>query len=66
MGLNITVMSYMGNLDFGIVADRAQMPDVALLMGWLREELVLLMAAQAPMAKPAQARRAQPKAGVHA
>jgi diacylglycerol O-acyltransferase len=66
MGLNITVMSYMGNLDFGIVADRAQMPDVALLMGWLRAELALLMAAQAPLAKPAQARRAQPKAGVHA
>jgi WS/DGAT/MGAT family acyltransferase len=44
MGLNITVMSYMGHLDFGIVADREQMPDVALLMGWLREELVELMA----------------------
>lgn len=43
MGLNITVMSYMGSLDFGIVADREQMPDVVLLMGWLREELELLM-----------------------
>ncbi len=42
MGLNITVMSYMGHLDFGIVADREQMPDVALLMGWLRQELGLL------------------------
>ena len=39
MGLNITVMSYCGHLDFGIVADRDQMPDVAKLMGWLREEL---------------------------
>lgn len=28
MGLNITVMSYDGHLDFGIVADREQMPDV--------------------------------------
>ncbi len=28
MGLNITVMSYCGNLDFGIVADREQMRDV--------------------------------------
>ena len=43
MGLNITVMSYMGHLDFGIVADREQMPDVALLMGWLGEELEALM-----------------------
>jgi diacylglycerol O-acyltransferase len=42
MGLNITVMSYDGHLDFGIVADREQMPDVARLMDWLREELELL------------------------
>src|SRR3954469_13093560 len=39
MGLNITVMSYMGHMDFGIVADRDQMPDVWCLMDWLREEL---------------------------
>lgn len=39
MGLNITVMSYCGKLDFGIVADREQMPDVADLIGWLRDEL---------------------------
>jgi hypothetical protein len=39
MGLNITVMSYLGSLDFGIVADRDQMPDVAKLTGWLRDAL---------------------------
>jgi diacylglycerol O-acyltransferase / wax synthase len=39
MGLNITVMSYCGHLDFGIVADRDQMPDIDNLMGWLRDEL---------------------------
>jgi WS/DGAT/MGAT family acyltransferase len=39
MGLNITVMSYMGGLDFGIVADREQMPDVWSLSEWLRESL---------------------------
>jgi WS/DGAT/MGAT family acyltransferase len=39
LGLNITVMSYCGRLDFGIVADREQMPDVWNLMGWLRESL---------------------------
>ena len=32
-------MSYCGHLDFGIVADREQMPDVWSLMGWLREAL---------------------------
>jgi WS/DGAT/MGAT family acyltransferase len=39
MGLNITVMSYNGDLDFGIVADRDQMPDLWCLMDWLQEEL---------------------------
>ena len=39
MGLNITVMSYMGHMDFGIVADREQMPDLEVLMEYLREEL---------------------------
>jgi diacylglycerol O-acyltransferase len=42
MGLNITVMSYMGHMDFGIIADRDQMPDVEVLMGYLREELEAL------------------------
>jgi WS/DGAT/MGAT family acyltransferase len=39
MGLNITVMSYDGHLDFGIVADRDLMPDVQDMIGWLQEEL---------------------------
>jgi WS/DGAT/MGAT family acyltransferase len=39
MGLNITVMSYRGHLDFGVLADRDQMPDVWKLIGWLREGL---------------------------
>lgn len=39
MGLNITVMSYCGSLDFGIVVDRDQMPDVDRLMGWIGEAL---------------------------
>lgn len=66
MGLNITVMSYMGELDFGIVADRGQVPDVALLIGWLRDELELLMPAPAPAAKAAGRRRAKAKADVPA
>ncbi len=39
LGLNITVMSYCGHLDFGIVADREQMRDVWKLIEWLRESL---------------------------
>ncbi|MFN2465765.1 MAG: wax ester/triacylglycerol synthase family O-acyltransferase [Candidatus Dormibacteria bacterium] len=39
MGLNITVMSYLGQLHFGIVADRQMMPDLAMLSGWLDAEL---------------------------
>jgi WS/DGAT/MGAT family acyltransferase len=39
MGLNITVISYCGGLDFGIVADREQMRDLWKLIDWLRESL---------------------------
>jgi hypothetical protein len=39
MGLNITVMSYCGHLDFGLVADRDQMPDLWKLIEWLQESL---------------------------
>lgn len=42
MGLNITVMSYNGHMDYGIVADRDQMPDAHRLMDWMRDELKLL------------------------
>jgi WS/DGAT/MGAT family acyltransferase len=42
MGLNLTVMSYDGWLDFGIVADRDQMPDAWELMEWLGEALAEL------------------------
>jgi WS/DGAT/MGAT family acyltransferase len=43
MGLNITVMSYMGHMDFGIVSDRDQMPDVDRLIGWIGDELRALL-----------------------
>jgi WS/DGAT/MGAT family acyltransferase len=43
MGLNITVMSYLGRLDFGIVADREQMRDVWNLIGYLQESLQELL-----------------------
>ena len=44
MGLNITVMSYMGSLDFGLVADRDQMPDLERVLDGLRAELHALSA----------------------
>ncbi len=53
MGLNITVMSYCGHLDVGIVADREQMPDVSALLPWMGEELDAL----APPAPPRGRRR---------
>jgi diacylglycerol O-acyltransferase / wax synthase len=43
MGLNITVMSYMGSLDFGLVADRDQMPDLQLVLDRLAVELDALV-----------------------
>ena len=42
MGLNITVMSYRGSLDVGIVADRDQVPDVDTIIDQLRAELAVL------------------------
>ncbi|MCT7658799.1 WS/DGAT/MGAT family O-acyltransferase [Mycobacterium deserti] len=42
LGLNITVMSYDGHLDVGIVADREQMPDVMTLLDGLEMALAYL------------------------
>jgi diacylglycerol O-acyltransferase len=39
MGLNITVMSYCGHMDFGVVADRDQMPDLWSMLDRLRDSL---------------------------
>ena len=39
MGLNITVMSYSGSMDIGIVTDRDQMPDAWRLIEFLRDAL---------------------------
>jgi diacylglycerol O-acyltransferase len=48
MGLNITVMSYTGSLDFGLVADRDQMPDLEIVLERLGTELELLRPARSP------------------
>ena len=39
MGLNITVMSYRGHMDFGIVTDRDQIPDAWRLIDWVADAL---------------------------
>ncbi len=39
MGLNITVMSYCGKMDIGIVTDRDQIPDAWRLIGFLEDAL---------------------------
>jgi len=44
MGLNITVMSYCGKMDFGIVTDRDQVPDAQRLIGFLEDALSELKA----------------------
>ncbi|HVA59534.1 MAG TPA: wax ester/triacylglycerol synthase family O-acyltransferase [Mycobacteriales bacterium] len=39
MGLNITVMSYCGSMDIGVVADRGQISDVWPFLEWMGKEL---------------------------
>jgi WS/DGAT/MGAT family acyltransferase len=53
MGLNITVMSYDGHLDFGVVGDRDQIPDLWCMIDWLREGLDELLPGRAPEAEAA-------------
>ncbi len=44
-GLNITVMSYEGQLHAGLVAERELVPDLDVLAGYLADELDVLMGA---------------------
>ena len=46
-GLNITVMSYAGQLHFGLIADRDLVPDLDVMAGYLRDELTALATARA-------------------
>ena len=56
LGLNITVISYMDTMNFGIVTDRDQVPDAWPLMDGARDELATLL----DMFKPAPKRRTRP------
>lgn len=56
-GLNVTVMSYLDRLDFGIVADREQMPDAGALIVSARgalDELDALVDAAKPVRRRAK------------
>jgi WS/DGAT/MGAT family acyltransferase len=59
MGLNITVQSYDGHLDFGIVADREQMVDVWCLIEWLRDELYALLPDRSPNGRAGSSRSSE-------
>ncbi|MEP7202836.1 MAG: wax ester/triacylglycerol synthase family O-acyltransferase [Ilumatobacteraceae bacterium] len=58
-GLNMTVQSYNGNLDFGIIACRELVPDVWLLTELLQESMQELLHAASPPAAPQRPQRAQ-------
>ena len=49
-GLNITVMSYRGNLYFGLIACRELVPDLEVMAGYLRDELDALTLAATTLA----------------
>jgi diacylglycerol O-acyltransferase len=54
-GLNITVMSYRGSMDFGVLADREQMSEVWSLLDALGNELEALERAAAQLTAPGPA-----------
>jgi len=55
LGLNVTVQSYNGSLDFGIIACRRAMPDIALFTACMTLAHADLMAAAQPEAVPVAA-----------
>jgi WS/DGAT/MGAT family acyltransferase len=60
IGLNITVMSYLDRLDFGLVADREAIPDLWTMIEGLREELAALTPSPRFARGPAQRRNGAP------
>ena len=51
---NITLMSYCGKLDFGLIADRDTMPDISLFADYMHEALATLLARAKAAVAPAQ------------
>ena len=56
-GLNMTVQSYNGNLDFGFIACRELVPDVWMLTELLQASMKELLAATAPAAPKKRSNR---------
>ena len=56
-GINITVLSNMGSVDFGIIADRETVPEVWRISEGLSEGIRLLLAAARNRTKPPRATR---------
>jgi WS/DGAT/MGAT family acyltransferase len=63
LALNITVQSYAGSLDFGLIAARDALPDLRRLARHLHEEFAALTALAANAAANALASDAPPKTG---
>jgi diacylglycerol O-acyltransferase / wax synthase len=61
-GLNITLVGYLGQLHFGVVACRELVPDIDALTGYLVDELELLAQAAAARQQEPAARQAKPAA----
>ncbi len=57
-GLNMTVQSYNGNLDFGFVSDRDLVPDLWVMTDLLHEEMADLVKVATKAAKPKPVRKA--------
>ncbi|MCA1783140.1 MAG: wax ester/triacylglycerol synthase family O-acyltransferase [Dermatophilaceae bacterium] len=55
LALNMTVIGYLGQLHFGLIAGRERVPDVDRINDWIEEELAILLA----LARAEQTRRAQ-------
>jgi hypothetical protein len=65
MALNVTVQSYNGRLDYGLIACRRAMPDVNELADFmLAEHRTLLEIALATVPAPVQITAASPKAAL--
>jgi diacylglycerol O-acyltransferase / wax synthase len=62
-GLNITVQSYLGTLDFGLVSCRELVPDLENLVDLCVDEVGRLLAACTSTTKPAQRKRDAEKRG---
>ena len=62
-GLNMTVQSYNGNLDFGFVACRELVPDVWLLTDLLQDSMKELLAADKKVSAKPATKAASRKAG---